>query len=185
MNEIKCPHCGEVFKVDASGYADIVKQVRDTEFSHDLDERVKAVQREGERALELERSRSAAALQKAESQRNAQLVEQKNAAAQQLAQEVAKRDAELAELRAKLEGAAAERESASQRAAVEARADAQKENAELQREIDSLRAQLGRKDDEAKLAESAVRNAAQSDLAARDAQIAELQAKLAAADKAQ
>ena len=112
MNEIKCPHCGEVFKVDASGYADIVKQVRDAEFSRDLDERVKAVQREGEQALELERSRSTAALQKAESQRDAELVEQKNAAAQQLAQEVAKRDAELAELRAKLEGAAAERESA-------------------------------------------------------------------------
>lgn len=55
MNEIKCPHCGEVFKVDASGYADIVKQVRDAEFSRDLDERVKAVQREGEQALELER----------------------------------------------------------------------------------------------------------------------------------
>ena len=50
MNEIKCPHCGEVFKVDASGYADIVKQVRDAEFSRDLDERVKAVQREGEQA---------------------------------------------------------------------------------------------------------------------------------------
>ena len=80
MNEIKCPHCGEVFKVDASGYADIVKQVRDAEFSRDLDERVKAVQREGEQALELERSRSTAALQQAESQRNAQLVEQKNTA---------------------------------------------------------------------------------------------------------
>lgn len=185
MNEIRCPHCGEVFKVDASGYADIVKQVRDAEFSRDLDERVKAVQREGEQALELERSRSTAALQKAESQRNAQLVEQKNTADQKLAQEVAKRDAELAELLAKLEGAAAERESASQRAAVEARADAQKENAELQREIDSLRAQLGRKDDEAKLVESAARNAAQNDLAARDAQIAELQARLAAAGKAQ
>ena len=120
MNEIKCPHCGEVFKVDASGYADIVKQVRDAEFSRDLEERVRAVQREGEQALELERSRSTAALQEAESQRNAQLVEQKNAAAQKLAQEVAKRDAELAELHARLEGAAAERESASQRAAVEA-----------------------------------------------------------------
>ena len=45
MNEIKCPHCGEVFKVDASGYADIVKQVRDAEFSRDLDERVKASRR--------------------------------------------------------------------------------------------------------------------------------------------
>lgn len=185
MNEIKCPHCGEVFKVDASGYADIVKQVRDAEFSRDLDERVKAVQREGEQALELERSRSTAALQKAESQRNAQLVDQKNAAAQQLAQEVAKRDAELAELRAKLEGAAAERESASQRAAVEARANAQKENAELQREIDALKAELNHKADEAKIAEAAVRNATQHDLAARDAQIAELQAKLAAADRAQ
>ena len=52
------------FKVDASGYADIVKQVRNAEFSRDLDERVKAVQREGEQALELERSRSTAALQK-------------------------------------------------------------------------------------------------------------------------
>ena len=185
MNEIKCPHCGEVFKVDASGYADIVKQVRDAEFSRDLNDRVAAARREGEQALELERSRSASALQEAEAQRNAQLVEQKNAAAQQLAQEVAKRDAELAELRAKLEGAAAERESASRRAAVEARADVQKENVELQREIDNLRAQLGRKDDEAKLAEAAVRNATQNDLAARDAQIAELQAKLAAADKAQ
>ena len=172
MNEIKCPHCGEVFKVDASGYADIVKQVRDAEFSRDLDERVRAVQREGEQALELERSRSTAALQKAESQRDAQLVEQKNAAAQQLAQELAKRDAELAELHAKLEGAAAERESATQRAAVEARAGAQKENAELQREIDNLRAQLERKDDEAKLVESAARNAAQNDLAARDAEMA-------------
>ena len=76
MNEIRCPHCGEVFKVDASGYADIVKQVRDAEFSRDLDERVKAVQREGEQALELERSRSTAALQEVESQRSAQLAEQ-------------------------------------------------------------------------------------------------------------
>ncbi len=48
MNEIKCPHCGEVFKVDASGYADIVKQVRDAEFSRDLDERVAAARREGD-----------------------------------------------------------------------------------------------------------------------------------------
>ena len=94
-----------------------------------------------------------------------------------MAQEVAKRDAELAELRAKLEGAAAEREGASQRAAVEAVPMLKKENAELQREIDNLRAQLGRKDDEAKLAEASARNAAQNDLAARDAQIAGIAGK--------
>lgn len=32
MNDIKCPKCNEVFKVDQAGYADILKQVRDQEF---------------------------------------------------------------------------------------------------------------------------------------------------------
>ena len=32
MNEIKCPKCGEVFKVDESGYAAILKQVKDEQF---------------------------------------------------------------------------------------------------------------------------------------------------------
>lgn len=29
MQDIKCPKCGEVFVVDESSYAQIVKQVRD------------------------------------------------------------------------------------------------------------------------------------------------------------
>ena len=29
MNEIKCPHCGEAFKIDEAGYAEILSQVRD------------------------------------------------------------------------------------------------------------------------------------------------------------
>ena len=36
MQEIKCPKCGEVFVVDESGYAIIVKQVRDKEFAKEL-----------------------------------------------------------------------------------------------------------------------------------------------------
>ena len=32
MSEIKCPHCGEVFKVDEQGYAAIVAQVKTAEF---------------------------------------------------------------------------------------------------------------------------------------------------------
>ncbi len=39
MAEIKCPHCHTVFTVDESGYADIVKQVRDAEFKRDLAQR--------------------------------------------------------------------------------------------------------------------------------------------------
>ena len=39
MNELKCPHCGEVFQVDESGYASIVQQVRDSEFEKELKRR--------------------------------------------------------------------------------------------------------------------------------------------------
>ena len=39
MNELKCPHCGEVFQVDESGYANIAQQVRDNEFAKELKRR--------------------------------------------------------------------------------------------------------------------------------------------------
>ena len=36
MAEIRCPHCGEVFQVDETEYAQIVRQVRDAEFQREL-----------------------------------------------------------------------------------------------------------------------------------------------------
>ena len=44
MYEIKCPNCGEVFQVEKAAYAEIVEQVRNEQFSADLNERVKAIQ---------------------------------------------------------------------------------------------------------------------------------------------
>lgn len=38
-NEIKCPKCGEIFQVDENYYAQIVKQVKDKEFSKELKNR--------------------------------------------------------------------------------------------------------------------------------------------------
>ena len=43
MYEIRCPKCGEVFQVEKAAYAEIVEQVRNEQFSADLDARVKAV----------------------------------------------------------------------------------------------------------------------------------------------
>lgn len=39
MEEIRCPKCNHVFQVDESGYAQIVKQVRDKEFEKELTRR--------------------------------------------------------------------------------------------------------------------------------------------------
>jgi hypothetical protein len=46
MHEIKCPHCGEMFSVDESGYAAIVSQVRDEKFDKELQERMESADRE-------------------------------------------------------------------------------------------------------------------------------------------
>lgn len=53
MEEIKCPKCGEVFKVDESGYAAIVKQVRDKEFSDELKSRETQYKSEKDSAVQL------------------------------------------------------------------------------------------------------------------------------------
>ena len=46
MQEIKCPKCGEVFTVDESGYAAIVKQVHDKEFNEEIKRREESFENE-------------------------------------------------------------------------------------------------------------------------------------------
>lgn len=40
MSEIKCPNCGKTFKIDENSYADIVRQVRDSEYSKDIEAKI-------------------------------------------------------------------------------------------------------------------------------------------------
>jgi hypothetical protein len=53
MQEIKCPKCEEIFQVDESGYAAIVKQVRDKEFSKEISVRENQFEAEKENAIAL------------------------------------------------------------------------------------------------------------------------------------
>ena len=53
MQEIKCPKCGEVFQVDESGYAAIVKQVRDKEFTQEIMNKESQFAVEKENAVQL------------------------------------------------------------------------------------------------------------------------------------
>lgn len=56
MEEIKCPKCGEIFKIDESSYAAIVKQVRDSEFNAEISSREKQFSAEKETAVKLAKS---------------------------------------------------------------------------------------------------------------------------------
>ena len=53
MSEIKCPHCGKIFTVDESGYAAIVKEVRDEEFHKELQQRTNLLEKQKESDIKL------------------------------------------------------------------------------------------------------------------------------------
>ncbi|MBQ4369687.1 MAG: DUF2130 domain-containing protein [Oscillospiraceae bacterium] len=60
MQTIRCPKCGEVFTVDESGYAAIVKQVHDAEFDKEISRREKELKAERETAIAYAVTRSEA-----------------------------------------------------------------------------------------------------------------------------
>ncbi len=55
MKEIKCPNCGQVFQVDESGYAQIVQQVRDSEFEKEIARRESELAEKRENELRMVR----------------------------------------------------------------------------------------------------------------------------------
>ncbi len=57
MNQIKCPHCGEVFKVDESSYLNIVNQVRNNEFSKEIHKQLETLSKQKESDLLLVKER--------------------------------------------------------------------------------------------------------------------------------
>ncbi len=73
MNEIACPHCGKTFKVDEAGYADIVKQVRDSEFEQQLHERLALAEKDKQSAVELARQELKGQLQEAASAKDIEI----------------------------------------------------------------------------------------------------------------
>lgn len=64
MQELRCPHCGEVFQVDETGYAQLARQVRDSEFDKELRRREQALLARQESELDLARLRQEQAYQK-------------------------------------------------------------------------------------------------------------------------
>ena len=68
MNDIICPHCNTAFKVDGTGYADILKQVRDRDFEQQLKQRLDLAEKDKQNAIELAMAKKASELQRLESE---------------------------------------------------------------------------------------------------------------------
>ena len=99
MQEIRCPKCGEVFTVDESGYAAIVKQVHDKEFDKEIQRKENDFKADKEKAVEL-------AVTKAEAEKDktiADLQNQINTLKGEKDLELSKKDQEISRLNSQIE----------------------------------------------------------------------------------
>ena len=197
MNQITCPKCGTVINLDESDYEGIVRQVRDDQFVHEVEERAASLRREHEQALELARSQAKAELDRVMATQKAELQEALARSSAELQEVKARSASELQEARA---ASAAALQQAQSAGAAQLAKEQNERAAELMRvraEADARIAELSAKLESAvEERESAVRVAAQRErmvaqqdaadqkeelreqLAARDAQIASLKAQL-------
>ena len=53
MNDIICPNCNKAFKIDESGYVELLKQVRTQQFNEEIDNRLKLAEQEKVNAIQL------------------------------------------------------------------------------------------------------------------------------------
>ena len=102
MAEIKCPHCGQVFQIDESGYQKLIKEVRDVEFHKELEERAKQYEELQKKDLLLaqekaksDKERELASMKAQMESYKSKLAEQESKQALLLQQLEAKKDAEI------------------------------------------------------------------------------------------
>lgn len=149
MNDILCPHCGKAFKIDEAGYANILKQVRDSDFEHQLHERLELAERDKQSAVQLARAQLTAELQKEKAAREAEIQSlqaklQAEEVARQLAvtQALSEVERQRDSLASELEKARQETEAAKQLAEARLMNELQKASAEKDTKIQALSARL-------------------------------------------
>jgi len=110
MNEIICPKCDKAFKVDEAGFAAIQKQVRDQEFSKELNERMETAEREKNTAIQLKESDLKNDFQEQLALKNDEINALKLKSRTELVDEVSKKEERIRALQSQLESAEVKKE---------------------------------------------------------------------------
>ncbi len=153
MHEINCPHCKKAFKIDEAGYADILKQVRDTEFEDQLHERLALAEKDKESAVALA----------------------KEQIANELNRGAAKKEAEIQDLKAKLEA----EKTAQELAVAKALAGVEKDRDDIAYQLKQARQET---EAALRLADANHSSKLQEAAAKKDLEIQELRAQLTAGE---
>jgi len=163
MNNIKCPKCSNVFKVDEAGYAEILKQVRDAEFSDELGKIKETFEDKTESAVRLAEERLRNLLKDDLVEKNAEIAELKAEKERSLVELASLKDKKLVELEEKIRSNEVEKKLAVTEAVIK-----------VEKERDKLRMELATKETEAKLVENSLKERYEIQLKDRDEAIERL-----------
>jgi hypothetical protein len=105
MNDIICPNCHKVFKVDEAGFADILKQVRDHQFEEELLNRLNLAEKEKENAVKLTEAHLKNSFQLDLAKKDIELANLKAKNELELAEKLSKKETDIAELKSKIDKA--------------------------------------------------------------------------------
>ncbi|SHJ55978.1 DUF2130 domain-containing protein [Cycloclasticus pugetii] len=165
MQDIHCPECKKAFKIDEAGYADIVKQVRDSEFTQQLNERLDIAEKEKINAVELAKQQATNEAQKKSAAKDAEIqdlqarLEAGDTSKQLAVSEAVKAvEKERDDLANRLRQAELEKKTASELAAANHSNQLQKTSAEKDKEIQHLKAVLSAKESEKTMSEISLKD---------------------------
>lgn len=158
--DIKCPHCGKVFKVDEAGFANILKQVRDHQFEKELHERLELAEKEKTNAIEFAESNLKNTFQEELAKKDKELAELKAEKDRNLAEELGKKETELAEIKSKLD-----------KAEVEKKLTVTETVKKVEKERDDLANDLKSKEHEMQLKEVSLKEKYETELKSKDEMI--------------
>ena len=180
MAEIRCPHCGEVFQVDETEYAQIVRQVRDAEFQRELAAREQLAERERSSAVDAAVARERQDAERRMAQKDGELARlhaelergqdalklARAAAEKDLAERLADSRQRISALEAQLEARESAFAAEKSLAVAEATGEQDRKIAELEGQVNAAR--LEREQVEASLRQQLTEQAAHKDQTIRD-----------------
>ena len=178
MQEIKCPNCGQVFQVDETGYAQIVQQVRDSEFEKEIAKRESELAEKRENELRMARMEQEKQFDKTLSEKESELADREKKIDLLKAEKQSETEKIRTEKDNEIERLKAERDREVERIKADKDRELDRLRADLTEQLNKLRAEVEKSDTEKELAVTRAVQEKDKEIADKNAEITKLSGDL-------
>lgn len=168
MNEIKCPNCGKLFQIDESDMANILQQIKNSEFEKEVSERVEAVKAQYDAKMQTAEADKKLAINEAVSEKEKASTEKIT----ELEKQILELQSQLQRITAEKDAEMERRISSLQQTVSETNAEAEKKVLAKDNEIARLKIQAEGAEAKQQLELTSIRDQYESTLKLKDEQIA-------------